>query len=426
MKRWHDGLLKGAVIGMHVQRRVKYLLGNIAAVALVFGLLTAPAACNLTPTTVIRTTTTATIAATPPPGLPAFSDWRIAYLDGALKVHAVSADGRSDVTGGLSMLGLSTRGWSVPPAQMSPDGHLLAYSAPDRFEPTSGLSVLDASGQQAVYYNAGLYGYQMEWSPDGDLLAVNTDRSVAILGIGNDSITTVPPASSLRVTQVLGWTDAAHLVVIARQPSTPPTPAPSSTPVSSGPPSGPESTTLYVLDITSGALRPFVTLSSSTMGLPNFTLLPDGQTVLYGNRPFQGLPFTPDVALINVKTGAVTHLPHAAATGSGFTGVAFLPGTHTIAVSQGSFLAGAFKTWLVDTAHDTVTPIAATSGVAVGWVPGTHTLILSSGTTDSEATGEGPYTISAVPDVVSNPQAAATTLTTSAMTFPWLGFVKTA
>jgi hypothetical protein len=64
--------------------------------------------------------------------------------------------------------------------------------------------------------------------------------------------------------------------------------------------------------------------------------------------------------------------------------------------------------------------------VAAGWVPGTRTLILTSGTLDSTAIGVGPYTISAVPDPLANPQATALTLTTSAYTFPSFGFVRTA
>ena len=170
-----------------------------------------------------------------------------------------------------------------------------------------------------------------------------------------------------------------------------------------------------------------MTLGSATSGLPDFVLSPDGQTAFYDNRPFRDEPFTPDVALIDVTTGVVTHLLHiATTTRAWFSGVAFLPGTRIIAVSQGDFLTGNFRTWLLDTSHDTLTPLAANQGVAVGWVPGTRTLILTSGTVASESIGQGPYTISAVPDPLSNPQAAAITLTTHAMTFPWLGFVKTA
>lgn len=405
--------------------------GKIATILmLLVGLLGMTAGCDGAPTGGAKLTATITATTTHVPGLPAFSDWRIAYSDGTSKVHAVSVDGTSDVTGGLSLLGLSRPGWGVPTPQVSPTGHLLAYLALDSFEPHSGLSMLDVSGHLPDYYNYEVFGHQLAWSLDGKLLAIGTDDGVRILRISDYDLTSVSLPSTWLVRQVLGWMNASHLVVIARPPTSIPTVQPGVTPteVSSGPPPpGPRTFDLYMLDIASGALHPFVTFTSSTMGSPMFSLSPDGQTVLYTNSPFRDDPFMPDVALIDVKSGAMTHLVHIASTiGSGFAGVAFLSGTHTIAVSQGPLAGGAFRTWLLDTAYDTVTPTQTTAGAAVGWVPGTRTLILSTGTRYSEATGQGPFMISAVPDVLANPQAAATMLTTSAMTFPWLGFVKTA
>lgn len=409
----------GRELAYHSAEQVGPKMRHVVVLAtLLLGLLSGLAACN-------QTSTATTPTAAHQTNLPSFPDWRVGYIDDQAHVHAESVDGKHDIAGSLTLQGLNRAGNHVAPATFSPSGTLLAYP-PDPLQ-TFGFTVVDATGKKAAMYEPGL-SYTLHWSFDSNHLAVGDGDGVQILNVSQGTLTTVPLSSSVLISSVLGWTDADHLVVIARSPSSVPTPAPNSTPVSSGgPSSGPNVTTLYVLDVVSGALRSFVTVSSTTSEQPDFVLSPDGQTVLYDNRPFRDEPFTPDVGIIDVKTGAVTHLPHvAAATQAWFSGVAFLPSTRTIAVSQGDFLTGKFRTWLLDTPHDSLTPLDANQGVAVGWVPSTHTLILSSGTVASESIGQGPYTISAVPDPLSNPQAAAITLTTHAMTFPWLGFVKTA
>jgi hypothetical protein len=161
MKRRHNAARQKAAAERTNRRwRAAQMPRYVAGVALLVGLLSGLAACDQTSTTVTKPTATSTAIRLP--GLPAFSDWRIAYLDATLNVHAVSVDGTSDVTGGPSLSGLSRPGWNVPPAEISPDGHLLSYLALDSFEPHSDLSMLDASGQRSPYYNYGVFGHQLE------------------------------------------------------------------------------------------------------------------------------------------------------------------------------------------------------------------------------------------------------------------------
>jgi hypothetical protein len=76
-------------------------------------------------------------------------------------------------------------------------------------------------------------------------------------------------------------------------------------------------------------------------------------------------------------------------------------------------------TWTLDIAHDTATktPIP---GFPVAWAPANGPVITSSG--HEVVDGLGPYTIRAA---LPSASAAALTLTTTAMTFPALGLVRT-
>ena len=106
----------------------------------------------------------------------------------------------------------------------------------------------------------------------------------------------------------------------------------------------------------------------------------------------------------------------------GFTTLAWLPGTTTVAASTGFDVNGDLKSWLLDVGQDTARqlPYAA---YPEGWTPDSKVLILSSAWESED--GETPITITAVSGVLSGP-GTATMLASSAETFPIVGVVRTA
>ena len=59
--------------------------------------------------------------------LPAFPDWRVAYVGSDGRVHAVSLDGATDVSG-VSLPSLATASTLLAGGTASPDGHYVAYA----------------------------------------------------------------------------------------------------------------------------------------------------------------------------------------------------------------------------------------------------------------------------------------------------------
>jgi hypothetical protein len=171
-----------------------------------------------------------------------------------------------------------------------------------------------------------------------------------------------------------------------------------------------------------------VTINSVT-GDSRFAISPDRKHALYSNAPFCDDPYTSTVSVIDIATGRVTPLPQLAkamGSHSGFTSIAWNADNKTQAASS-SDSDGAQHLWLLDTQHDTATQLKVpTAGNVAGWTPGNGPLILTSGSGGGMGgIGQGPYTISAVTIGVGG-QATETTLTSTAMTFSFLGFIHPA
>lgn len=151
-------------------------------------------------------------------------------------------------------------------------------------------------------------------------------------------------------------------------------------------------------------------------------LSPDGKYVLFSNAECQGLPFTPLVDEIDMTSGVVTPLPGIEhATNAGFTSVAWQAGTDRVAVSTGYGVNGDLQTWLLTLGQDRAQQLPG-AGFAGGWAPGSNTLVLTSG--QDTIIGRGPYILSALEVNASGQAQTLTTLTSGAMTFPFLGFVR--
>ena len=329
--------------------------------------------------------------ATPPP-LPAFSDWRVAYIgeDGRLRI--VSLDGKVDLAGpyvpSRDHLGEAHGG-----VAMAPDGHSLAY-------PTSlGVVVARlAPGHVPINVINGLY-FDLSWAPNSDLLALGSrGSSISLWRPGETDARVVYERSGERVDPI-GWIDEGHLAILI----------------------GVNTLTVASLDLVSGAVQPLTTFLQEQVGVPQFTMAPQGRQILLSSCSFHDQPFNHRLGVIDTATGVYHSLDNTRAkTDSCLENPAFQADTGRLIASQETPGNPVATTWTLDIAHDsaTRTPIP---GFPVAWAPANGPVITSSG--HEVVDGLGPYTIRAA-----HPSAsiAALTLTTTAMTFPALGLVRTA
>jgi hypothetical protein len=377
--------------------RTRRLLGAVVALAAVLGVVvyllwgrfsfpqtnTAPRAAT-SPT------------ATPVSALPAFADWRAAYFDQDGHLHAVTADGHTNVVGiNLPFLGSGDR---LDAASVSPNGHLIAYS----IATTTSLTLVDLvaapgpSGPVNILADEG--SDTLQWSPDGSILALVDGAGISLLRVRGNQVSPGSPIAATDL-QIVGWIDGAHLAVVKVVGS---------------------ETHLDAFDIATGGLRLIASFSTAQLGAEGFAISPDGKEALLSNCQFAANPFTPMLATIDTATGVIHSLPQSlAAAGRCLSHVAFLPGTSTVAVSNGSLQEGDLTTWVIDTQRDRATLLRA--GVyALGWMPGGALVV---GTVAPGNNASGPGTLSAV-TFAADGTPSSVTLTRTALAF--LGVVRTA
>jgi hypothetical protein len=356
---------------------------------------------------------------TPPPDLtghplPAFSDWRVAYIGVDGRLHAVSLNGKVDVMGqGIPIQGMNNTGmWT---AGTSPDGKHLAYFSP------ATLSIISVASGNLQAYNLRLGDSPVWWSPDqrylaldggGDIYSVNVANGASLVEPTN---TNSPPAFR----GPFGWLDTTHVAV---------------SPMSG---TSATTTTLKSLDVTSGALHTITTIAGNSEG-NGFTVEPGGRYTLYVLMGIKNSATNPIVDLINNTSGAVTSLPHIASVlnaGDGLTQILWRPGYSQAIAGTGFPQNGDLKYTLIDVANDTATPLKL-PGFPEAWSPDGGTLVVETGGQASDANGlgyndvgvvgSGPYTLSALFMNAQGGVSAPVTLTTQAMDVPVLGFVRTA
>lgn len=358
---------------------------------------------------------TARATTTPLAGLPQFSDWRVIYVDYSGRIHAISLDGKQDVTGGVMLTGSGHAVIAGP--SVSPDGHWMAVGC------GAGVCIDDLTGHHASL------SYQLEyptfsWTPDSSQLALGTEipQSIIQVSVSDGTVRTIPPINNAYFGPI-GWVDNTHLAgVYAPIPPTP-TPEPTSTPRSDySPPPARQTMTLDVEDVTTGALRTVFSLTSSTLGSGSFILAPDGKHALFYNTPFRDYPYLPDARLIDMSSGVATSLPRLAeALGQdgGATRVAWRAGTMTLAAST----LGHGDTWLLDAQHDTAQPLPYHAFVG-GWAPDSDTLVLAS-SPEPSIRYAGPFTYMAIANISSG-TGTPITLTNRAYDLWFGGFARTA
>ncbi len=375
----------------HTRRRVMGWMVGIALLIALAGTLfhdRLPAFLSMT----AQERSTAAPQATPPPPLPAFSDWRVAYIGEDDRLRIVSLDGRTDLAGpyvpSRDHLGEAHGGVAT-----APDGHSLAY-------PTSlGVVVARlAPGHVPINVINGLY-FDLSWAPNSDQLALGSrGSSISLWRPGETEARVVYERSGERVDPI-GWIDEGHLAILI----------------------GVNTLTVASLDLASGDVQPLTTFFQEQVGVPQFTMAPQGRQILLSSCSFHDQPFNHRLGVIDTATGVYHSLDNTRAkTDSCLENPAFQADTGRLIASQETPGNPVATTWMLDIAHDTATrtPIP---GFPVAWAPANGPMITSSG--HEVVDGLGPYTIRAAHPSAST---ATLTLTTTAMTFPALGLVRTA
>jgi hypothetical protein len=359
-----------------------------------------------------------------PSSFPAFHDWRAAYYAPDGHLHAVTLDGKTDLTGPafpeFSFFYGNNGHDLIWTAGASPDGHFIAYLNP-------ALVVFDVRAQTPAssrLHQGGYYDSHLFWSPNSQLIAIGDTGENNVPGfptyIVSPSPLTIPfsaPIPGTTGTQKIipeGWLDNHTLLVYVQV-------AQGNT-VYSG--------LIQSMDITTGATQTITTFPHAELSNLQFTISPDGQEVFLSNYPAHDEPFTPLAEVLDVSTGTVHPLPHLAAleaqSGTWISGAAWKPGTHTLAVTIGYVAPDENNAadWLVNTDTDTETSFPSGDYVQ-SWSPDGATLVLSNAYVNENGTGEGPYTLTAVTFSASG-QATLTTLTRQSLDFTFLGFIRSA
>lgn len=382
------------------------------------------------------------------PALPPFSDWRVAYIEQDGKLHLVSLDGKTDLIG-ASLPSYGQAGTGVFTAGAAPDGGRLLYGD------ASGVTYVDIHADTAMVLPKANTGYPLEtstlmWSPDGQ--AVIIDRALLndqIVRLPSAAITNEPPDNRVGNGMLMptsgamyGWLDANHLAVedVAIEYPTLPT--------SSRVPTTLTVSSLASQDMTTGQLRPIVTLRSPTLGNGYFSLTPDASEALFYNYNVGAgsLPITPDVQRINIATGHMTRL-YAIAKLLPPSQLLWRPHSHQAVVVTGVDAYQPIRFYLIDLDQDRVTQLNL-DGFPLAWSPDGATLILETGKSlpppfgqgaytngdgeegpilgfnDAGSVGSGPYTLTAVSFSANWSVASSVMLTTQAMQIPVLGLVR--
>jgi hypothetical protein len=416
VKVWHlpfDIVKEGSLMlagFVHPTRRC------IFSCLIVFGIVagcTASAAttgAKITPTPVKPTP-----SATAIPYLPAFSDWRAAYMGADGAMHVITLDGKTDIAG--PQLPFTTDGsplmigFGITNAGIAPDGHTLAYAS------YGGLVTFDSAAHQppSIENAAHTQPNEMEWSPDSRYLDLS-DRGGGLWldRVSDGTITTIPntpfPSTPLPGGIFLdGWYDATH-IVLAR--------------LDSAAPNAPEDVDIF--DVITGTYSVLARFAIPPQQAVNADFLADHDSILLTYNTGPTSPLDPFVGLYHISSGTMTSLPNVAALQDShyhfISNFVWKPGTHTLVLCTGSLLNGDLKDWLVNLTDDSVQPLS-TIGYPMGWSPDSKSVVFSSG--EGSYTGAGPYTLTALTFGPSG-QMTQTVLTKSAMNFDFIGFVRTA
>lgn len=367
------------------------------------------------------------------PRFPQFTDWRVAYLSGDARLHLVSLDGKTDLTGTTVPLYYSAYLGILCPGS-SPDGAHLAYAE------ANNIAYIDVATD--IVTNISVPGAKFNldrgilWSPDESAFAASESNGVGIVHLPSGASALMPPGATplgpQEVAGAYGWLDATHVAVedtAADEAIATPSSGRIQTPQTVA--------TLGRLDITTGKFQPIVTIQSPTMGYGEFSVTPDGSEAVFSNGQLQSYPFTPDVERIDTATGQRTRLWRI--TGilpafDGFNQLLWLPHSHLALAGLGYPTTGNGTYELLDIDHDTLMPIALPA-FPVAWAPDGRTLILASGPKSGDGetnpgynnvgwVGAGAFTLTAVTFDSTWRITSSVILTHNAAQIPTLGLAR--
>lgn len=349
---------------------------------------------------------------------PAFSDWRVVYMGADARAHAVTLNGKTDVTGpALPFAPTGTPlifGGGIDNAGFGPDGHTLAYVGPQ------GFIITDLASNRAPQIIEGPNSApsQIEWAPNGPSIFLNNVPSGFFLAYVNSGNVVQTPSNPFLNQSLPGgtdlepWLDSTEVLFARFASSTDET-----------------HYQYYAYDVTSGKSRLIASMPWPTQP-PNLgiqtSILPNRAKILYFFEAPHNLPNDPIVYLYDIASGSNIALPHITAVHTpdsiSLQKIQWRPGTQTAALCTGALINNNLKDWLVDPLADTVTQLPSI-GYPVGWSPDGKTLIFTSDYVN--VVGGGPYTITAL-TFNGDGSTTQTVLTKSAMNFTFVGFVRTA
>lgn len=405
-----------AALSRHVGRRLEIALLACAV------LLTLGCAPRRLGASALRATSSGTSTPALDPGapVPAFHEWRAAYLGQDGHLHFVTLDGKSDLAG-PRLPGMDSRQpdlglWN---GGISPDGRSLAFT-------TTELAIIDLAAPTSPHMSVDAIGglqYDVMWSPDGSRLAFDGGSGISVVRVDSAATpTALPNAQAILSHPLVGWIDATHLAYLG---------------VRQGGEQSASNVWLDAVDVTTDQVREIAAIPSALIAgehLPNVTLSPDGRQAVLSNVSWRDYTPPPLIEVVDTSTGQYTPLPNISrlTNATWDAKVAWQSGTETLAATTygygygyGAGAGGASpRIWIVDLAHDAATPLAGSNGYnALGWAPDNGPLIV--GTSNATQLESDPHTLAAVTPVAAG-QTRFLTLTHTAVSFPFIGFVRTA
>jgi hypothetical protein len=326
----------------------------------------------------VKATPSASARRTPQPSalLPAFGDWRAAYLASDGSVHVVSLDGKSDLTG-PALRGLTNDNVF---SGMSADGHHLAYIDAPKWGDLIVVDLRSPGGSSStVTYSGQITG--ASWSPDGTRLVadatLSTGHGLDVFPADGGTPKLVPGTNDtgpLAYSILQGWYDNTHILAmvsiasvrgsqgavggpaVAHHSGGPELAALALAPHSSGP------KVLATVDVTTGQARELSAVPGQAVVGPTLVVMSPDHTLALAENSCNGVTgctVQPNLYRVNLASGQSAALPHiTAATNGNPAWTTWLPGTHTVLALGPDSRSATSPVLLLDLDHDTVTTLA--------------------------------------------------------------------